>query len=230
MRTISVSARTEKACVFPTVLAELPKVFFIKAHRENVADIAMRYFDQQGFKSDRTKMNQNGYPGLFRELKSPPPWIEVTQEDVECEVTAERVEELQPLFHHACNSSMRDLLDKYEEYLKKIYANSKPHGIVLSSNFIDGSLELLKEKLQLARCIGAEHFENIFDAVFDFDELSLASGAPDLFVWDPNENMWFFAEIKGPNDHLRQSQAEWVRINWDRINGHFILFVFSPDK
>ncbi|MCZ7681156.1 MAG: VRR-NUC domain-containing protein [Sandaracinaceae bacterium] len=45
------------------------------------------------------------------------------------------------------------------------------------------------------------------EVVFDFDA---PDGAPDLFVWhpEPARDMWFFAEVKGPRDALRDSQFE----------------------
>jgi hypothetical protein len=39
-------------------------------------------------------------------------------------------------------------------------------------------------------------------------------GAPDLFVYDPEGNDWFFCEVKGPSDRVRPSQtACWRRLS-----------------
>lgn len=114
--------------------------------------------------------------------------------------------------------------------MKERSATSETFGINVPRTIVDLSLELLEGKLQLAQCIGTEQFEKVYRAVFDSSEIThVAGGAPDLFVWDTHANMWFFAEVKGPHDHVRHSQAKWVRTNWERIDGRFLLLVVAPD-
>lgn len=35
------------------------------------------------------------------------------------------------------------------------------------------------------------------------------SGQPDLFVYSPSDGEWFFCEVKGPGDSIRENQHEW---------------------
>ena len=92
----------------------------------------------------------------------------------------------------------------------------------------DLSVERFREKLELARCLGIEQFEAIFDSVFEsfdepFDEFIVMPGVPDLFVWSESDQRWFFPEVKGPRDSLRGSQDAWIRANWETIRGRFAL-------
>jgi len=102
-------------------------------------------------------------------------------------------------------------------------------GLARPASVDSFAIELFEEMVDLARCLGTTDFESLYEAVFDFDEFTPASGAPDLFVWAPEVGTWFFAEVKGPHDHLRKSQADWVRANWDNIKGRFVLLVVAPD-
>jgi hypothetical protein len=72
----------------------------------------------------------------------------------------------------------------------------------------DVSIAQFEDILALAQCIGAEAFEDVAEAVFEYDEFPPFPGAPDLLVWlsDPTDGLWFFAEVKAPNDSLRKSQ------------------------
>lgn len=36
------------------------------------------------------------------------------------------------------------------------------------------------------------------------------SGQPDLFVFQPVTNDWFFCEVKGDSDRIRENQIEWM--------------------
>lgn len=56
-----------------------------------------------------------------------------------------------------------------------------------------------------------------------FDWLSKnESGQPDLFVFQPVTKDWFFCEVKGGVDRLRNNQLEWV--------DHLFGFLASHDK
>jgi len=39
--------------------------------------------------------------------------------------------------------------------------------------------------------------------------LTNESGQPDLFVYSPTNAEWFFCEVKGPADRIRENQLEW---------------------
>ena len=76
--------------------------------------------------------------------------------------------------------------------------------------------------------------EHLYDAVFDVDpddgfvyDEEVKPGAPDLFIWhpDPSLRLWFFAEVKGPTDHLRRTQFHWLHRHWDDIQGRAMLLI-----
>jgi hypothetical protein len=175
-------------------------------------------------------MDLHGYPGLFRELVHPPPWMEITQEDVDDTAPPERDRELRPLYLHANEGSARDLIRRFREHLHDKAVTRKWLGLRRRNHLVDSfAVEQFRDLVALARCLGKTNFESLYKAVFDFDEMSPAAGAPDLFVWDPAKiGHWFFAEVKGPHDHLRRSQAEWVRTSWEQIKGRFVLLVVPP--
>ncbi len=52
----------------------------------------------------------------------------------------------------------------------------------------EASAIAFRELVTLAKALGVETFDRIFEAVFDLDlgdEFSVAAGAPDLFIWRP---------------------------------------------
>lgn len=229
---LAMSSRNQGTCIFPTILAGLPEETLRLEPGTTMADIAMALLDRSGFKSDRTRMNLHGYPALFRELKDPPPWIEVTPEDVEGPISDGRATELRALYLLANETSLRELLDRYREHIEQSEEQRKvlvKLGIPSLPEQVQFLLEKFEEKLLLTRCLGTDDFEQLYDTVFDFDEFTPAVGAPDLFVWNSDIGIWFFAEVKGPNDHLRKSQVDWVQEHWESIRGRFVLLVISPD-
>lgn len=228
-RALVTSDRTERACIFPTVLAECSKQVLKRGSGIVWADVAMALLDQCGFKSDRTRYNLWGYPGLFRELNQPPPWIEIIPDDVDGPVPPARKKDLRPLYLHANEASWADLLVRFREHLDERQMVMEKVGVRRPPQIQNFQLDDFKEKLLFTRCLGTENFENLCDAIFEFDEFPPYVGAPDLFVWDSQARVWFFAEVKGPNDGLRQSQADWVRNNWDSIKGRFVLLIVMPN-
>ena len=202
-----------------------------------MAELVRMWFVHLGFRADRTRMNLYGYPGLFRELLHPPPWVEVEPEDFDGPLSSERADELKPLYlsveQHA------DLLECYREYLREEQAhlwlplaeylrkNGKEQLLPpnLQSQVEEVELEDFAEKVLLARTLGSSTIEDLVEAIFDYDEFELAVGAPDLFVWDPESTppVWFFGEVKGPRDHLQPTQYEWIQRNWDKIKGRVVL-------
>lgn len=227
-RSLEASSKIESVCVFPTIHVDWP----LKSQPGiTSADSAMAYLSKLGFKSDRTRMNLYGYPGLFRKLNEPPPWIEVTQEDVEGDLTPARQEELQPLYLYAAQKSVNHLLSQFLKYRADMQNILKATGNV-TPLFPDAEgllVDEFKENIKLVQCLGENNFQSLYEAVFEYDNLTAASGAPDLFVWDTNTGIWFFAEVKGPHDYVRKSQLDWVNANWDRIKGRFVLLVGVPN-
>src|SRR5262245_15904100 len=89
-------SRDSESVIFPTLLIRRPPglATWASAGSRTSADLALGYFGTGGFEGDRTRLNTYGYPGLLRELGSPPPWVEIDPEDVEGMISAERQSEL----------------------------------------------------------------------------------------------------------------------------------------
>jgi hypothetical protein len=73
-----------------------------------------------------------------------------------------------------------------------------------------------------------ERFEALCECVYEYEVYVRATGAPDLFLWHPNPDhgLWLFAEVKGPKDHLRESQCDWFRSHWEQIEGRAVMLSF----
>lgn len=126
---LEASGRVANAWVFPTVLAEWPKGALERKPGTTCADIAIGYLSQSGFKCDRIRMNLHGYPGLLRELSEPPPWIEVTPEDVKDPLAPARETELRPLYIQACEAPASDLVCHFRNHLAEQRRVSATIGI-----------------------------------------------------------------------------------------------------
>ena len=79
--------------------------------------------------------------------------------------------------------------------------------------------------LDFADTLGPSSIEAISDAIFEYDEFPPYTGCPDLLVWTKKTErpFWFFAEVKSLNDHLQQTQIDWLRRNWELIQGRFVI-------
>jgi len=159
-------------------------------------------------------------------LAAPPPWVEVILEDTEGPLSAEREAELRPLYVQANQTDPDILIEKYRKHLDFKRTMLKKVGLeeLTSQAMTHLSIELFREQLELARCLGIKQCETLFDCVFEpYDELIVTPGVPDLLVWSELHQFWFFAEVKGPRDTLRKSQANWIGTYWEKINGRFTL-------
>lgn len=229
-RCLEASCHTDATALFPSLLIALPQgeLDETRGGGTTMADLAIRYFLRLGLCCDRTRQNLNGYPGLFRDLTAPPPWVDVTPEDIEGAVSVEREAELQPLYIQANQTDPQLLVEEYRKHLEYQQMTLEKAGLgqLTVPALIPLSVELFRKKLELARCLGVEQFEAIFDAILDpFDEFRIMQGVPDIFVWSMSEQLWFFAEVKGPRDSLRGSQGAWIRAYWETIRGNFALVV-----
>jgi len=229
---LEASCHIEATTLFPSFLITLPRDELDETRQPGttMADLAIRYFLRLGLRCDRTRQDLYGYPGLLRDLTAPPPWVEVTPEDTEGLVSVERAAELQPLYIQANETDPQLLVEEYRKYLEYQHTILEKVGLGLLTSLAmpDLSVKLFREKLELARCLGVEQFEAIFHSVFEsfdepFDEFMVMSGVPDLFVWSESDQLWFFAEVKGPRDSLRGSQDAWIRAHWETIRGRFAL-------
>jgi hypothetical protein len=201
------------------------------------ADVAAGLFQQLGFRADRTRMNLYGYPGLFRDLAAPPPWAEMvpgdgegpTPRNGECdgEGPTPRNGECdgEALYQLVSQFSSSELCARYRSHLDEGHGQrGEMSGPSDYAAIMEHQMAHFKDVLGLARCIGADWFQDVAEAVFLYDEFSPYPGAPDLLVWlaDSHDGLWFFAEVKAPNDSLRGSQRAWLHANWERIRGRFV--------
>jgi VRR-NUC domain len=226
-RFLEASCHTAATTLFPSLLIALPRDELDGTQKPGttMADLAIRYFLRLGLRCDRTREDLHGYPGLFRDLIAPPPWVEVTPDDTKGPVSVERETELRPLYVQANQTDPELLVEKYRGHLKYQRTTLEKVGLLLTPPAITRlSVELFREKLELARFLGIEQFETIFDSVLEpFDEFRVMPGVPDLLVWSESDQLWFFAEVKGPRDSLRESQGAWIRAHWETIRGRFAL-------
>ncbi len=198
------------------------------------AERAMCYFNVAGFDSDRTKMNLYGYPGLLRELASPPPWLHVEMEGVAGEISSERSAELRSLFDYIHDTDATLLARRFTEWCQDTQSSSRLLFLETersapsqeTTSLLEAEAHKSFSRLtNLGEVIARSEFEVIRNAVFDFDEFTLSPGVPDLLVWLPKSspNCWFFVEVKAHGDYLSHAQKEWLRSNWDFVRGHYVL-------
>lgn len=81
------------------------------------------------------------------------------------------------------------------------------------------------ERRALADALGSDGLDTLADAIFDYDEFSVAPGVPDIMVWlhTPAISCWFLSEVKAPGDSLLPSQTEWLARHWKFLRGHYLL-------
>jgi hypothetical protein len=193
--------------LFPTLLISISKIQFGSSAKKS-EEAAMNFFRKNGFYADRTTMSpEKGYPALFHELINPPDWVpSLDVSEIEKDLSQERIIELACLI----------------EYVKNL-------GIENVKNKIRNSDSSAPD---LANFMTKHDFYNLYDAIFfysgsdeedTFHDLLPVPGTPDLFIFDAKESLWFFAEVKGPNDSLKESQKRWLKNNWEKIRGNYIL-------
>lgn len=105
----------------------------------------------------------------------------------------------------------REDLDESERLDLQGLLDASDKGLLVADK---AALDDLERKIKLACLLGSEAIESLYEAITSYyDEYRVVGGAPDLFLWHPNPayNLWFFAEVKGPRDHLRESQLGWMR-------------------
>jgi hypothetical protein len=175
-------------------------------------------------------MNLDGYPRLLRDLSNPPPWIEIEMEDVDGDISEERANELRPLVVQAQEHDEQRLITRYRsEQQHRHSVLERLMGRPPASFVTEFGADSFRELLALAKTLGVDSFEAIYEAVFEFDEFTVAAGAPDLLLWLPGHepSCWFFSEVKAPGDSLRVSQKEWLRRHWDLVCGHYLITVLE---
>jgi hypothetical protein len=172
-------------------------------------------------------------------------------EECEGDIAEVRERELRPLYLQV--SEHDDFERKFEDYLCKRNAVmrylssqlnerfpekiSKASGVnTLAEYWKRSEMEEFRRLLRLAHVISPTSFPQVLESMVDTthdDECGdldqLFSGVPALLLWTkaPLPRFWFFAEVKGPNDRIRQSQISWIRANWERIEGRVLIVSIS---
>jgi hypothetical protein len=224
---LAASERNGSTLGMPTLLVDCP---LIRQKRKGVisADLAIDFFKAVGFAADRTKMNMEGYPGLLRDLNSPAPWVVVEMDNIDGPFDSERAVELTPLIDRLASEDVQNLMFNWKVNRETKCREIELLGFPISACSAEATAIMensFRELLSLGGALRQTAFDDVWETIFDFDELSVASGSPDLLVWLPfgDPPLWFFTEVKGPGDSLRQSQIEWITKHWQVIKGHFLV-------
>jgi len=231
------SQAISRVVAVPTLLVRQPWIQPYTRDNPPIAQAVLDWLVHKGLQGDRTRMNLAGYPGVFRKLLVPPPWVEVEPEDCEGEVTPERAADLLPAYEQLISDpSAAAKLKRHLSARRNALSRFLPPGSSLALELLD---ELqgkeLERLIRLAQILGPETTQQLPEAVFEddpeygFDDMTTSIGAPDLFMWTPSSlaPFWFFAEVKGPSDHLRASQAGWLASHWGMVRGHFVLILVA---
>lgn len=227
---LSGAIKKQDICIFPVLLISIQETCW-KNFGKWSEEIVISFFKKIGLNGDKTTNSVKGYPlggypGMFRDLYYPPEWVpELRMEEIDAPLSQKRKWELRPLFYHIKELGTERAKEIYRNYTSKSFKSFYESNL-LSPRLYQQILRLKMEDfsviLDLARCLTENEFEDILDALF-FDRLELLPGVPDIFIFDSEYSFWFFAEVKGPNDRLRQNQKNWIRENWERIRGRFLL-------
>ncbi len=168
-------------------------------------------------------------PGLLRELSEPPPWADIEPEDFLGDLSSNRAAELRPLIDVAQEHRAELLVGRYElERQRDLEILARASGQARTAGSDDIVVEWFREQLSLATLLGRDVFWAIHEAVFGFDEFTVAEGAPDLFLWAPEQPaFWLFSEVKASGDSLREPQKRWLDQHWELVSGHYVITVLQ---
>jgi len=226
------------ASLFPIVLIDRPAAMVDRSWKAlgRADDIALSYYQRVGFEGDRVRKNLYGYPGLLRDLSNPPPWINVEPEDLEGQPSKETSLELRPLIQQANETAA--------ETLVSTFLSERRHARAVAEGFLgvdtspaqglvdEASATAFRDLVALAKVLGVETFDRIFEVVFDLDlgdEFTPVVGTPDLLIWHPTLTpaVWFFSEVKAPGDYLSEAQKQWLQFHWDVVKDHFLITMLA---
>lgn len=242
LATRSLGASECGVITFPTVLLPRDRYLDVKdacrttrgkrTKNAPTAEVVRQILCGLGLHAERTRRDTEGTVGLFRNLVSPPPWEEVQIGDTVDGLTPERAEQLTPLYRLKGDETV--LVEHYRQALLERNRQAEflewpfPQLIrTVEPIMLQFRVDEFITQLRLARLLGPERVECLAEAIFGYegDECSAAPGVPDLFVWDCEHDPaeWFFAEVKGPKDHLQETQANWLRNHWQDIEGRFAV-------
>lgn len=191
-------------------------------------DLALSYFQSLGFYGNRTRMNLYGYIGDFGDLvDSPPPWIESQGYGAFYNHVTGKTQKVWKPFWEWCFSYTFEELDEMRLTAQQAYkARREELGIEIPSEV----QHLLGEEFELERlyalthAFGEEKLLQVAEFLSDDGDLYQAlSGTPDLLIWRLKPKMWFFVEVKGHSDSLRESQIEWIKEFKNEISDNIFI-------
>jgi hypothetical protein len=200
----------------------------------SLEDLALSYFQSLGFHGNRTRMNLYGYLGDFRDLvDSPPPWIEAQGPGTFYNHVTGKTQNGWNPFWESCFSYTFEELNEMRLTVKRAYKAIREEQDIEIPGDVQHSLDLFEEfnfkrLYDLAHAFGEEKLLQVAEFLADWfgDHYQALPGTPDLLIWRLKPKMWFFAEIKGPRDSLRNSQINWITEFKDKISDNvFILKV-----
>lgn len=237
---LAMSANIDQMYVVPQILIDVPRLTAI--NNLVSADIALGFLSNYGVRGGRVRMNLRGYPGILRELAQPPPWIKLEPEDCLGSISEERKQELQSLVYWVDRYGHQHLRDEHERWLDELERASIWDAVIFEDTDFayrapsrrcdrlrDSRRESFDDLLTLARLFGSEVFDCLFEAVFSYDEFTVAPGVPDLLIWVPHETapLWLLAEVKAHGDYMSHEQKAWLCDHWNRIRGHYAIIAID---
>ena len=200
-------------------------------------DLALSYFQSLGFYGNRTRMNLHGYIGDFGDLvNSPPHWIECQGYDAFYNHVTGRTQKFWKPFWEWCFSYTFEELDEMLLTAQRAYkARREELGIEIPSDIqhlLDLGEESNFERLYvLAHAFGEEKLLQVAEFLSDWygDLYETPRGTPDLLIWRLKPKMWFFVEVKGHSDSLRESQINWIKEFKNKISDNVFILKIAKD-
>jgi hypothetical protein len=210
----------------PHVFVPESSVYTNIEKRPYVEDAVLTWFQVAGFDGDRSRNHFygdprfSGYHGLLQKLADLPQLKDYLMKRYAIQDD---------------NAFMRFLLSMLNKKFPEAMCEAL-HANTLAEHLIRHNMQDSDRLLHLARAIQPASFPQVLESIIDTihdDECGdidhLSSGAPDLLLWTkaPLPPFWFFAEVKGPKDSIRDSQIGWIRANWERIEGRVLIIAIS---
>lgn len=196
----------EAGGVIPSII--IPKEAFITSCRR-IEKQVLYWFCKQGFDGE---IDNKTPPHFYPLMTSGYPWL------------LERLVDLLDLYEKQQTQTAQQQILEWIEQNHTIKDENRKKAVLASTRQEHERLPTLEQ------VIGSEEaIYNLYDAVVHDDDgypkCRIADGTPDLFLWHPNIDLhlWFFAEIKGPGDSLRKTQAVWLQEHWEKIEGRFLI-------
>ena len=225
-------------------LVDVPMLIFSEAEmRTRVGDVdqklrfedlALSYFQSLGFYGNRTRMNLYGYIGDFHDLlDSPPPWIEAQGHGAFYNRVTGKTQKVWEPFWEWCFGHTFEELNEMRLTAQRAYEAEL--GIKIpgdAQHFLDLGEEFNFERLYaLAHAFGEEKLLQVAEFLSDWygDHYQAPRGTPDLLIWRLKPKMWFFVEVKGPSDSLRNSQINWITEFKNKVSDNVFILKIAQE-